>query len=50
MFFKAHVYNCHMIMISEKVNKIEPETVVLSTQVLETGKQVQATIPLTPET
>jgi hypothetical protein len=33
-----------------QVNKIEPETIVLSTQVLETGNQVQATIPLTPET
>ena len=33
-----------------QVNKIEPETVVLSTQVWETGNQVQATIPLTPDT
>lgn len=33
-----------------QVNKIEPETIVLSTQVLETGNQVQATIPLTPKT
>jgi hypothetical protein len=33
-----------------QVNKIEPETVVLSTQVLETGNHVQATIPLTPDT
>ncbi len=33
-----------------QVNKIEPETIVLSTQVWETGNQVQATIPLTPET
>ena len=33
-----------------QVNKIEPETIVLSTQILETGNQVQATIPLTPET
>ena len=33
-----------------QVNKIEPETIILSTQVLETGNQVQATIPLTPET
>ena len=33
-----------------QVNKIEPETIVLSTQVWETGSQVQATIPLTPET
>ena len=33
-----------------QVNKIEPETIVLSTQIWETGGQVQATIPLTPET
>ncbi len=33
-----------------QVNKIEPETIVLSTQVWESGNQVQATIPLTPET
>jgi Tfp pilus assembly protein PilP len=33
-----------------QVNKIEPETIVLSTQIFETGNQVQATIPLTPET
>ena len=33
-----------------QVNKIEPETIILSTQVLETGNQIQATIPLTPET
>jgi len=33
-----------------QVNKIEPETIVLSTQIMETGNQVQATIPLTPET
>ena len=33
-----------------QVHKIEPETVVLSTQVLETGPHVQATIPLTPDT
>jgi hypothetical protein len=33
-----------------QVNKIEPDTVVLSTQVLETGNHVQATIPLTPDT
>ena len=33
-----------------QVNKIEPETIVLSTQILETGNQIQATIPLTPET
>jgi len=33
-----------------QVNKIEPETIVLSTKVWETGNQVQATIPLTPET
>jgi len=32
-----------------QVKKIEPETIVLSTQILETGSQVQATIPLTPE-
>ena len=31
-----------------QVNKIEPETIVLSTQILETGNQIQATIPLTP--
>jgi hypothetical protein len=33
-----------------QVNKIEPETVVLSTQVWETGNHIQATIPLTPDT
>ncbi|GJL57873.1 MAG: hypothetical protein NPIRA03_07300 [Nitrospirales bacterium] len=33
-----------------QVHKIEPETVVLSTQVWETGSHVQATIPLTPDT
>jgi hypothetical protein len=33
-----------------QVNRIEPETVVLSTQVWETGNRVQATIPLTPDT
>ena len=33
-----------------QVNKIEPETIILSTQIWETGNQVQATIPLTPET
>jgi hypothetical protein len=33
-----------------QVNKIEPETIILSKQVWETGNQVQATIPLTPET
>jgi hypothetical protein len=33
-----------------QVNKIEPETIILSTQIRETGNQVQATIPLTPET
>lgn len=33
-----------------QVNKIEPETVILSTQVWETGNQIQATIPLTPDT
>ena len=32
-----------------QVNKIEPETIVLSAQVWEAGNQVQATIPLTPE-
>lgn len=32
-----------------QVNKIEPETVVLSTRVWETGNHVQATIPLTPD-
>jgi hypothetical protein len=32
-----------------QVNKIEPETIVLSTQIWETGNQVQATIPLTPK-
>ncbi|MDT3779789.1 hypothetical protein PJI16_19700 [Nitrospira sp. MA-1] len=33
-----------------QVHRIEPETVVLSTQVWETGSHVQATIPLTPDT
>ena len=33
-----------------QVNKIEPETIVLSMQIWETGNQIQATIPLTPET
>ncbi len=33
-----------------QVNKIEPELIVLSTQVWETGNQIQARIPLTPET
>ena len=33
-----------------QVNKIEPENIVLSAQVWEAGNQVQATIPLTPET
>ena len=33
-----------------QVNKIEPETIILSTQIWETGNQIQATIPLTPET
>jgi hypothetical protein len=33
-----------------QVNKIEPDTVVLSTQVWETGNHIQATIPLTPDT
>ena len=32
-----------------QVNKIEPETIVLSAEVWEAGNQVQATIPLTPE-
>ncbi len=32
-----------------QVHKIEPENIVLSTQIWETGNQVQATIPLTPE-
>ncbi len=32
-----------------QVNKIEPETIVLSTKIFETGNHVQATIPLTPE-
>ena len=35
---------------SVQVHKIEPETVVLSTQIQETGNQIQATIPLTAET
>jgi len=33
-----------------QVNKIEAETIVLSTQIWETGTHIQATIPLTPET
>ena len=33
-----------------QVNKIEPDTVILSTQVRETGNHIQATIPLTPDT
>ena len=33
-----------------QVHKIEPETVVLSTQIRETGNHIQATIPLTSET
>lgn len=33
-----------------QVNKIEPETIILSTKIWETGNQIQATIPLTPET
>ena len=33
-----------------QVNKIEPENIVLSAEVWEAGSQVQATIPLTPET
>ena len=32
-----------------QVNKIEPETIILSTQIHETGSHIQATIPLTPE-
>jgi len=32
-----------------QVNKIEPETIILSTQIYETGSHIQATIPLTPE-
>ena len=32
-----------------QVNKIEPETIILSAQVWESGTQVQASIPLTPE-
>ncbi len=32
-----------------QVNRIEPETIVLSAEVWEAGNQVQATIPLTPE-
>lgn len=32
-----------------QVNKIEPETILLSTKILENGNQIQATIPLTPE-
>jgi hypothetical protein len=32
-----------------QVNKIDPETVILSTQVWETGSQIQATIPLTSD-
>ncbi len=32
-----------------QVHEIEPDTIVLSTKVWETGNQVQATIPLTPE-
>lgn len=33
-----------------QVHRIEPETVILSTQVWETGNHIQATIPLTPDT
>ncbi len=33
-----------------QVHKIEPENIVLSTKVWETGNHIQATIPLTPET
>jgi len=32
-----------------QVNKIEAETIILSTQIYETGSHIQATIPLTPE-
>ncbi len=32
-----------------QVNKIEPEAIVLSTHIYETGSYVHATIPLTPE-
>ena len=56
---QAFLTNCQAIYIVKQgetlegeiqVNKIEPETIVLSTQILETGNQVQAAIPLTPET
>ncbi len=33
-----------------QVNKIEPESVILSTKVWETGTSIQASIPLTPDT
>lgn len=33
-----------------QVHRIEPETVILSTKVWETGNHIQATIPLTPDT
>jgi len=33
-----------------QVNKIDPDTIILSTHIWETGNQVRATIPLTPET
>jgi hypothetical protein len=33
-----------------QVNKIEPETVILSTKVWETGNSIQASIALTPDT
>jgi hypothetical protein len=33
-----------------QVNKIEPETVILSTKVWETGSSIQASISLTPDT
>ncbi len=32
-----------------QVHKIEPENIVLSTKIWETGNHIQATIPLTPE-
>ncbi|MGE0472838.1 MAG: hypothetical protein AB7P17_04325 [Nitrospirales bacterium] len=33
-----------------QVYKIEPETIILSTKVVETGNLIQASIPLTPDT
>ena len=38
-----------MLEGQDQVNRIEPETIVLSAEVWEAGNQVQATIPLTPE-